>query len=545
MAQSQFVVTLNQTSGFNCIDSTIQFVAVTTDNGVVIEDVDYTWELDGGNIIKTVPTNDTLQVKFDDGGGHIVRVDASKEANIDYALLRVEIALVPNFSGTKSDREEPICKGQRINLTGKINDSTWYYNVPDTILEETASEFLYTKEYIGIFDYRIFAEDQSIAFAEDIDSVGIKMEHSNLSQVKIELICPDGNSILLKDFGGADMYMGEPVDDEDNSEQEGVGYEYYFTNNPDNGVMNSVATGSTLPSGSYTSEEPFSNLTGCSLNGEWKIKITDNTENDNGYVFFARLSFEESQLPARWEFSHTYQNFKYKWSGDGYVSSTNQQDLIALAIPESYGGQRYHFTVIDDFNCPQDTFIDVDVEPVDLSVSPEEAPFNEPFNFLTTVSWATEYNWTPDTLKEEDNYTTLDEKYENHYYEKEGIYGAMLIATTDDGCRDTAFVNVLVTIPLSQEVALNKAFSPDAQPPFNKISIDDVSFIESIECWIYSRWGKRVAKWENVDDAKEGWDGRINGGMEASPGVYYYVIKYRTYAGEEKDVNGFFHLFRK
>jgi gliding motility-associated-like protein len=62
---------------------------------------------------------------------------------------------------------------------------------------------------------------------------------------------------------------------------------------------------------------------------------------------------------------------------------------------------------------------------------------------------------------------------------------------------------------------------------------------------IVNRWGREVFTWENWEDVEAGWDGKLSGGSDATPGVYYYIIKAVGIDGREYDVQGPLHLMRE
>ncbi|MCX7955369.1 MAG: gliding motility-associated C-terminal domain-containing protein, partial [Bacteroidales bacterium] len=67
--------------------------------------------------------------------------------------------------------------------------------------------------------------------------------------------------------------------------------------------------------------------------------------------------------------------------------------------------------------------------------------------------------------------------------------------------------------------------------------------IEEFECRIYNRWGRKVYEW---NDITKGWNGKIDGNKgEASPGVYYYIIKAKDKKGKNYDLNGYFYLLKE
>ena len=52
--------------------------------------------------------------------------------------------------------------------------------------------------------------------------------------------------------------------------------------------------------------------------------------------------------------------------------------------------------------------------------------------------------------------------------------------------------------------------------------------LRSIYVQVFSRTGKKVYEFSGQGTRLQewkGWDGKINGGAEASPGVYFYIIR--------------------
>ncbi len=536
---SQFILEINSSKLNACQDSTVQFTAKVTSAGLPESDVNYLWSFGDESAEISGLNLDTVKHKFTKGGGFIIRVDADKGVDSDYALYEFEVALTPNFSGTKSDKPDPICLGQTAILSGQIADSTWRYQIPDLLKEAMPVEIVNTRVYQKIHDYRIFAENQTLLAASDIDSIGVELEHSNLNQIKIELICPSGNSIILKDFGGAVKYFGEPIIG-GNPDLQGIAYKYYWTNSPVFGTMNStIPAGNSLQEGNYTSEQSFALLSGCHLNGEWKIKISDNQLADSGFVFSIQLTFNSSLLPSEWTYKHIY-SFP-QWIGNG-VSSTSG-DGLAAATPTGRNNYGYTYKVNDNFGCPQDTIINVRVEPVTFTVSPTETEFGKPVDFENTTSWAVDYIWDFDDDSEfgEGSPTV-------HTYLTDGEFWAQLTAISAVGCQDTSErILIKVTIPKAKLESIPNVFTPngDGKNDSFRIPAESMEGIKSLDCKIYSRWGKKVAEWNSVEDAEIGWDGNFGGGQKATPGVYYYVLKAEGFDGTVyDDKNGSFQLLR-
>ena len=118
----------------------------------------------------------------------------------------------------------------------------------------------------------------------------VVMEHSWLRDLEISLVSPDGTQIILHDhpgnFGG-EVFMGEPIDGDEDAPTPGVGYQYCWKSTSVAGTILQNIKGDlqTLPAGTYTAFESFDNFIGVPLNGDWSLEIEDSWGNDNGFVF--------------------------------------------------------------------------------------------------------------------------------------------------------------------------------------------------------------------------------------------------------------------
>jgi gliding motility-associated-like protein len=537
---AQFVVTISANKTNTCMDTIVTFTAAATNGGSPVNDATFTWSFGDGSSSIAGLMLDTVTNTFSKGGGYFVRVDATSGGNKDYAIMQIQIGVDPDFEGTNTDKDDSLCLGQQIYLEGVYNVDTWKYNIPDSVNNSIPVMVSNTYQYKAEFDYRIFGEGQTLGTAANISVVGLKLEHSNAQDLKIELKCPNGTTILLKGDGGYDKYLGVPIDDEA-STLAGTGYQYTWTNNPTDYLsMNSASpAGTTYPAGSYAPQQGFVALSACPLNGKWEIIVTDNQPSDNGFAFSAQLQFNPTLLTStNWTYSNTYS--APAWLGNG-VSSTSGTGL-ATAIPVSTGLNRYRFRVKDNFNCPHFDTVNVKVEPVSFTAKPETTgDFNLEINFENTTNWATTYKWNFGDDTDEETIANPA-----HTYTKEGNFWAFLTAGTSDGCKDKDSVLIVVTVPQSVFAEMPNVFSPNGDGENDGLYLKEASLegIASLDCWIYNRWGKKVAEWHSVEEAARGWDGKIKGGAAASPGVYFYYIKAVGYDGQEKEQKGSFHLFK-
>lgn len=149
-----------------------------------------------------------------------------------------------------------------------------------------------------------FADGQILESADGFISACVVMEHSWLRDLQIEMICPSGQMMILQEFlgtEGSQLYMGEPNDLDGTDPVPGVGAEYCWRADATNEDMlqwanNNPGVG-TLPAGDYRPVSSMNDLVGCTLNGDWSIRATDDWGIDNGYIFEWTVSFSPDIIP--------------------------------------------------------------------------------------------------------------------------------------------------------------------------------------------------------------------------------------------------------
>lgn len=173
-----------------------------------------------------------------------------------------------------------------------------------------------------------FNVGQTLNSIQQINAICATLEHSYASDLSIELIAPNGNSIQLKGVGntGSGVYtcnLGEPVASgptdiwSSSNLTAGIGYQYCWSLNPTYGTMSDLIsplppgppptytyttlagnsyTDYYLPAGSYTPRQSFYGLLGTPLNGNWQLRVRDNFPQDNGYLFDWSISLS-ADLP--------------------------------------------------------------------------------------------------------------------------------------------------------------------------------------------------------------------------------------------------------
>jgi hypothetical protein len=181
----------------------------------------------------------------------------------------------------------------------------------DTITsgKECRQSYTSTLHFVGFPSTGMFTDPSNIV------SVCVSMEHSWMRDLNMELHAPDGKTVRLQAFAGqtgGEVFLGQANDCDDASTPvPGTGADYCWTptatNAPDidyansGGAMTSFTTsdcfGGTsthqeLPAGNFKASDPWTNLVGAPLNGDWELVVTDLWPIDNGYLFSWSISFD-------------------------------------------------------------------------------------------------------------------------------------------------------------------------------------------------------------------------------------------------------------
>ncbi|MDD3741193.1 MAG: gliding motility-associated C-terminal domain-containing protein, partial [Bacteroidales bacterium] len=140
---------------------------------------------------------------------------------------------------------------------------------------------------------------------------------------------------------------------------------------------------------------------------------------------------------------------------------------------------------------------------------------------------------------------TCDELVE-HVYTTAGCFDPFLIVMNRDllECRDTAYLETCVFVDDMSKLEIPNIFSPNADGVNDFFQVK-AQTLRTFSGMIVNRWGRTVYTWENWQDYEAGWDGTLDGGTKASPGVYYYIIKAEGIDGTPYEFEGALHLMRE
>ena len=322
----------------------------------------YEWNFDDGS----TATGTTASHVFANEGIYLVNltiVDANGCRNNNALNQKVYVSTTPVFTGSAAFDDE-ICLGQSTTITG--------VSAPVPFVRECAPPVSGTTflpdgsgvSYQTTVPVDCFPFGSTITSASQITSVCLDMEHSYLGDLEIRLVSPNGQSIILKAYpGGGGTYLGCPLDDP--AVGPGTGRTYCFTPTATTLLVNGATTncgtpsGASINAGNYMPVQPFSNLVGSPLNGNWSLIVTDNLGIDNGYIFSWGINFDSSILPTDYAFTPTIDSSN--WTPDPSIVSTTGSTITVT--PTVVGTNCYTYNVTDNFGCTYSEQVCIEVLP--------------------------------------------------------------------------------------------------------------------------------------------------------------------------------------
>ncbi|MBE9576158.1 PKD-like domain-containing protein [Flavobacterium proteolyticum] len=334
----------------------------------------YTWNF-GDN---TTANGQSVSHAFTNPGIYLVNLfitDANGCRNSNRINQLVYVSTTPTFSTTVSDNE--ICLGQSATITASATPNTFTKECAPPVSGTTFLPDGSGVSYQTSIPVDCFPFGSTITSASQITSVCINMEHSYLGDLEIRLVSPTGQSIILKAYpGGGGTYLGCPLDDP--AVGPGTGRNYCFTPTATTLMVNGATTACGTPSvgsinaGNYMPVNPFTNLIGSALNGNWSLIVTDNLGIDNGYIFNWSINFDSSLIPSDYQFTPVLSSGSWTPNADITNVSGNQ----ITVTPTTVGNHCYTYNVTDDFGCTYSRQVCLDVVPgvefTDITVSPTQ-----------------------------------------------------------------------------------------------------------------------------------------------------------------------------
>ncbi|RQO30764.1 hypothetical protein DBR32_08535 [Taibaiella sp. KBW10] len=355
----------------------------------------YKWEMGDGTIYNTKTVNHAYGAT---GIYNVVlRVTDTHAICTKVKALKVFVSQVANFTGTGPERDT-ICQNDTVNFFGIFDFKKVREICAPPIADTTFLPDGSGVSYMTSITADCFGPADVITQASDLARVYVNMEHSYLGDLEMKIICPNGQSSVLKEYpNGGGTFLGGPNDPGPGDNIPGIGWTYEFRQSAAWGTMlqqNGVAgflvpspgltPGSSLPQGAYKPFQNFSSLIGCPLNGSWSLQITDNLASDNGFIFFWGLEFApnfQSNLDS-------FKNYAVDsfWNNDPTIIARNGGNMTARI--DTFGTKCYTFTVKNDFGCFYDTTVCVFVKQMPfVEIYDSICPWQDMFGYTETGTY--------------------------------------------------------------------------------------------------------------------------------------------------------------
>lgn len=350
--------------------------------------VTFIWDFGDGCKDTVIGSNiNTHRYEFVSGYNLFLRASCGDSVWSNEEEIRVRIAKNP----IKTIQPLPdICSGSELGVNVGFGANSFII-IDSLSFEQNAKERYENTVFIpdgpnchhvsssGCYDAPVtfdqFPPGSTVQSVDDIMSICINMEHSYLGDLRLEIFCPNGQSVMLKDFyDGGNTMLGGAIDEPYNSSccdtgcaPMGIGWTYCFSdqylNSPQGLIENAWgnpadSTNTVDTSGYYQTPNSFSSLVGCPLNGEWMLRICDTMSIDNGFVFWWDLELSQTSSVS-WDYQVSIDEVVY--SGVNFI---NHIDSVSCSLTPSYnefGIYNIDINIIDDFGCQWDTNTTVEI----------------------------------------------------------------------------------------------------------------------------------------------------------------------------------------
>jgi len=512
---------------YACLNEPIYLEALSSTVADGQELVSWVWDLGDGTTDNT--SGPIVSHSYTQPGLYVMNLsltddnDCENNNVLDYQIL---VSTNPDFTGTSSDLT--MCVGDEVDITGMVEGVLYTAEpsvdfggglfIPDDQSGCFSSELTFTSFYPNAE-----IEDANT----DILNAFINFEHSYMGDITITFICPNGQSLLVHQQGGAGTYLGVPIDN-DGDLNPGLGWDYYWEPLASNGTWLDNA-GGTLPSGAYESLQPFENLDGCPLNGTWEIEVCDLYASDNGFIFDWSLEFAPELYPEAVSFTPTFgpECDSTYWEGPSIIDDGGDCNIVTIS-PQVIGDESYTYRGQNDFGCYYERTIDVTVVGTIPTVTANQTQYcGSPVTMTANVGDVDpddcDFTWTPiDYLDDSDVQSPTIEGLEN----TTEYTVSVSYSTNGLTCVSEASIDIETC-----EITIPNVFTPDNLNVGgnNTWRVDGLGGFDGVQCYIYNRWGTSV--FEHIDFGHSaGWDPGIDGAPE---GVYYYVLEIPCNEGDQ------------
>ena len=326
----------------------------------------FTWNFQNGDVV----TGQTVTYTYEEAGGYIVQLTVEDDRgcrNTNRIGQRVRVAPSPIFS--VPDLPESICPGESVDIEVSNDPSTG----ADVVVTPPVFSFVTAQsrtdtvllpdgsgdDYSSPLEFANFDPGQVISDGSEIVRICASISHDFLGDLDIKLACPSGEELVLHQYIEGNEVRGQVLGNAtrfNNSLRDDSPGQYCWTADAPQTITQLVIAqglelGDKLPERDYAAETSFDVLSGCELNGEWQIIITDNLINDDGVIYEWSIEFAADVYPEVETFSVPV-NTVTILPTTGYAAYTPSAVTLQTNNP---GPKETNIISLDDYGCSYDT----------------------------------------------------------------------------------------------------------------------------------------------------------------------------------------------
>ncbi len=308
----------------------------------------YAWNMGNGVTVNGANINYTYPA-VGSYLANLIITDPNGCTNTNSINRNIQVSTTPTISTSASPAT--LCTNQTSALSANVTMTPYTVNCTPPVSGTTFLPDGSGVSYSTSITTNCYSPSATVTAASDVTNVCLNVEHSFLGDLDILLICPNGQSVSLKDYpGGGGTYLGGALDD--GGTGPGVGATYCFTPSASVLLVNGGTVtagnpaGTSIAPGNYMPAGSFAGLIGCPMNGNWTIQVTDHLAIDNGYIFDWDINFSAALLSAA---SYTPTIVSQGWAASPILSNTGA--TTANVTPTNQGTPCFTYSITDNFGC--------------------------------------------------------------------------------------------------------------------------------------------------------------------------------------------------
>lgn len=471
------------------------------------------WELLGSDSVATLgfSKNDNINMI------RLILNDDCSPADTSFVTINVLPALFVTLMSWKGDT---VCSGEEIELIaepsgGKSSNYQYHWLINDSLVSSDSATKVTLRVPQGdkhvTNQIKLILSDACTSPNDTFEQIIVVRPKLDITLSAVEVCANPSSTLSATPSGGNSASYQIEWLDEDNT-QIGLGETLVVTPNKVTSFKVILSDGCSEPNAESQIKidklPSILELTPSPIEGcePLEVEFDVNTNYSNPYTYKLQFTPSDSFRSALPPFTFTYSTGIYnptlKFISElGCTANINGPEITVHPKPTA----SFNFT-------PQEPTI-----------------LNNKVSFINNSLGAISYEWAIEPFG---NYTDFEPVVT---FDDSGRYMVVLVAISDQGCRDTAEGKVFVRS--AEQMFMPTAFSPNGDG-LNEVLEPTIMGFEVLDFAIYNRWGDKI-----FSSRGAGWDGTYRN-QPVQPGTYTYLLSLRNKEGKTKMLTGTVSLVR-